>query len=112
LEHKPVMIAVVIERGAAMFRIGRNSFSVTAEECRALAEALAMTGALGTIIENAGEWTLGARWKLELGGPYQRPRDDRRNRVVLHCDGRKWHLLPAEAENLAAAFAAAVVRLP
>jgi hypothetical protein len=93
------MIAVVIERGAAMFRIGRNSFSVTAEECRALAEALAMTGELGT-------------WKLELGGPYQRPRDDRRNRVVLHCDGRKWHLLPAEAENLAAAFAAAVVRLP
>jgi len=105
------MIAVVIEGGAATFRIGRSSFPVSADECRALGAALTMTGALGTVIETAGAWSLGARWKLALGEPEKRPRDDRRNRVVLHCDGRKWHLLPSEAENLAAAFAAAAARL-
>lgn len=105
------MIEVVIERGTATFRIGRNIFPVTAEECRALGDALAMNGMLGAVIETAAEWTLGARWKLESAGLDERPRDDRRNRVVLHCDGRKWHLLPDEAEKLAAAFAAAAEQL-
>ena len=106
------MITVVAETTGATFRIGQHVFPATADECRALGEALSMGGVLGKVIETAAEWSLGTRWKLELGGPDQRPYDDRRNRVVLHCDGKKWHLLPTEAENLGAAFVAAAEKLP
>jgi len=105
------MIAVIVEPTGTTFRIGQHVFPVTAEECRALGEALSMSGVLGEVIETAAEWSLGTRWKLELGGPDQRPYDDRRNRVVLHCDGKKWHLLPTEAENLGTSFAAAAGKM-
>lgn len=105
------MISVVVEHRAASFRIGTHVFPVSLDECRDLARALSMTGELRRIIEEAAEWTLGSRWMVALGGPNQRPRDDRRNRVEFHCDGKSWHLLPEEAAQLAESFAAAATQL-
>jgi len=102
------MISLVIENGVASFRIGKHIFPVSAEECRVLGEALAMTGQLGAIInDNVPEWNLGTRWKLELASDF----DDYRNRIVLHCDGKKWHMLQAELEKLGAAFTGAALEL-
>jgi hypothetical protein len=102
------MIDVVVGKQQAEFRIGPHVFPATAAECRAIGAALAEGGPLTRVLEEEDyAWTLGDRWRL--GPPWleEDPSYDRRNRVVLHCDGKKWHLLMDEAIALGKQFTAA-----